>query len=227
MKLIIPSTTTTLPQLRPLLLPRSYATQQGSTSSSNTTRRRAVTPFNDTGYVPWHQLSAAEKASRTTQQSFNFGLILVGLGLTGGVAYFLYQDVFSPDSKTAYFNRAVDRIKKDPACLAALGDAKKIKAHGEATSNKWARAGPIASTLKKDAQGNDHLRLRFYVEGPLSNGTTHVHLVKPAGQADFEYRHLFVDIRGHQRIYLENAEAQSSTTGSKGFKLFGVNWGKP
>ncbi len=60
------------------------------------------------------------------------------------MAYFLYQDVFSPDSKTAYFNRAVDRIKKDSQCLSILGESKKITAHGEETANKWRRARPIA-----------------------------------------------------------------------------------
>lgn len=60
------------------------------------------------------------------------------------MAYFLYEDVFSSDSKTAYFNRAVDRIRKDPQCLALLGEGSKITAHGEETANKWRRARPIA-----------------------------------------------------------------------------------
>jgi import inner membrane translocase subunit TIM21 len=78
------------------------------------------------------------------QQTFNFGMVIVGLVMTGGVGYFLYQEVFSTDSKVAYFNRAVDRIKKDPRCLEMLGDSKKITAFGEETSNKWRRARPIA-----------------------------------------------------------------------------------
>jgi len=81
----------------------------------------------------------------------------------GGVSYFLYQEVFSPDSKTAYFNRAVDRIKKDPRCLELLGDAKKITAFGEETQNKWRRARPIASTLTTDSRGNEHLMMHFNV----------------------------------------------------------------
>ena len=44
----------------------------------------------------------------------------------------------------AYFNRAVDRIKKDHRCLELLGDSKKITAYGEETWNKWRRARPIA-----------------------------------------------------------------------------------
>ncbi|KAI0523675.1 import inner membrane translocase subunit tim-21, mitochondrial [Xylaria bambusicola] len=212
------------PLARPLLIQRSYATHRDTAKASSASRRKAVTPFNDDGFIPWRELSAAEKVSRATQQSFNFGLVAVGLLLTGGVGYFLYQDVFSPDSKTAYFNRAVDRIKQDPACLAVLGEAKKITAHGEETANKWRRARPIASTLKTDAQGNDHLVMQFYVEGPLNSGIVNVHLIKRTGRNEFEYKYLFIDVKGHQRIYLENADSKSSGGDSKKFRLFGINW---
>ncbi|KAI1119396.1 import inner membrane translocase subunit tim-21 [Nemania sp. NC0429] len=212
-----------VPPLRPLILRRSHASHRGPGKDPTAPRRRAVTPFNDNGFVPWNELSAVEKASRATQQSFNFGLVVVGLVLTGGVGYFLYQDVFSPDSKTAYFNRAVDRIKKDPACLAVLGEAKKITAHGDETANKWRRARPIASTLNTDAKGNQHLMMQFYVEGPLNTGAVNVHLVKRAGHNEFEYRYLFVDVKGHQRIYLENADTRPSSGSSKKLRLFGIN----
>lgn len=52
--------------------------------------------------------------------------------------------MFSPDSRTAQFNRAVDRIKQDSRCIEVLGNAKKITAHGEETANKWRRARPIS-----------------------------------------------------------------------------------
>jgi mitochondrial import inner membrane translocase subunit TIM21 len=56
----------------------------------------------------------------------------------------MYTEVFSPDSKTSHFNRAVDRVKKDPRCTELLGSSKKIIAYGEPTWNKWRRARPIA-----------------------------------------------------------------------------------
>jgi hypothetical protein len=65
-------------------------------------------------------------------------------GKQGGVGYVLYSEVFSPDSKTTHFNRAVDRIRADPRCLELLGEGKKITAFGEETHNKWRRARPIA-----------------------------------------------------------------------------------
>ncbi len=60
------------------------------------------------------------------------------------MGYFLYSEVFSPNSKVSYFNRAVDRIKADPRCVELLGESKKITAYGEETWNKWRRARPIA-----------------------------------------------------------------------------------
>ena len=67
----------------PFFLSRTYATQNslGATAAPRP-RKRKVTPFNDDGAVPWNQLSGGEKAARATQQSFNFGLVLVGIVLT-------------------------------------------------------------------------------------------------------------------------------------------------
>ncbi|KAI1482604.1 mitochondrial import inner membrane translocase subunit TIM21 [Daldinia eschscholtzii] len=213
-----------IPRLQPAIACRTYATHHSQPSNSTATKRKAVTPFNDNGFVPWSELSAAEKASRATQQTFNFGLVVVGLVLTGGIGYFLYTDVFSPDSRTAYFNRAVDRIKKDPECVRLLGDSKKIIAHGEETANKWRRARPIASTHKTDTRGDEHLVIHFHVEGPLNSGVAYLHLTKYANHDDFEYKYFWVDIKGHPRIYLENADAKPAGEGARNFKMFGVNW---
>ncbi|EJP65726.1 Mitochondrial import inner membrane translocase subunit TIM21 [Beauveria bassiana] len=210
--------------LRASTIARSYATQNTQGPTPLGPKRRSVTPFNDDGYVPWRELSIPEKAARATQQSFNFGLVLVGLVLTGGVGYLLWTDVFSPNSKTVQFNRAIDKIKKDDRCLELFGDAKKILAHGEETNNKWQRARPLASSERVDKQGVHHLLLHFHVEGPRNHGVAQVHMVKLPGHSDYEYKYLFVDVKGHERIYLENSEANRSATGKKGFTLFGAKW---
>ncbi|KHN98067.1 import inner membrane translocase subunit tim-21 [Metarhizium album ARSEF 1941] len=203
---------------------RSFATQGGHRASDSLgSKRRGVTPFNDDGYVPWSELSAGEKTARATQQTFNFGLVLVGLALTGAVGYFLWTDVFAPDSKISQFNRAVDKIKKDARCIEVLGDAKKIIAHGEETTNKWRRARPVASSERVDQQGNEHLLMHFHVDGPKQNGVAQLHMVRRRGEPDYEYKSLFLDVKGHERIYLENVHVPSSG-GKKQLSLFGVKW---
>jgi import inner membrane translocase subunit TIM21 len=203
-----------------------YATQNGlGTTAAPGPKRRTVTAFNDDGFVPWNQLSGGEKAARATQQTFNFGLVMVGIVLTGGVGYFLWTDVFSPDSKISQFNRVVDRIRKDQRCLELLGDGKKITAHGEETMNKWRRARPVASTENTDSQGTQHLMMHFYVEGSKNRGMVQLHMAKRRDQSDYEYRYLFLDVKGHDRVYLENAESAASGSAKKALSLFGVKWG--
>lgn len=186
-----------------------------------------MTPFNDDGRVAWTDLSGSEKVGRAAQQTVNFGMVILGLVLTGGVGYVLYTEVFSLDSKTSYYNRAVDRIKKDPRCLELLGDSRKIVAFGEETGNKWRRARPIASTASKDANGNDHLMIQFNIQGPRGSARVNLHLVKRAGGSEYEYKYFFLETRNRQRIYLENADAAARAEGkrkSEGLKMFGIRW---
>lgn len=59
---------------------RPYATHHHQSAAES--RRRAVTPFNDDGRVPWTELSAGEKTARAAQQTFNFGMVILGVVLT-------------------------------------------------------------------------------------------------------------------------------------------------
>lgn len=183
---------------------------------------------NDTGRVPWQNLTFGEKAARTTQQTFNFGLILLGIVATGGVATVLWLEVFSTDSKTAIFNRAADRVRKDSKCLELLAgeglhSKKDIKAYGEPSWSRWARNRTIASRLEKDRAGVEHLHMHFYVEGPQAKGTVNLHMVRKQGEKDFEYQMLALDVPGKQRHYLEHADAKSLDQRKQG-KMFGVRW---
>ena len=201
---------------------------RSASSQASASRRRAVTVVNDTGRVPWQQLSVVEKAARTTQQTFNVGLVLVGILATGGVATVLWLEVFSTDSKTAIFNRSADRVRKDTKCLELLAgeglhNKREVKAYGEPSWSRWARNRMIASRLEKDRAGMEHLHMHFYVEGPEAKGTVNVHMTRQPGEKEFEYRMLALDVPGRQRYYLENADAQKVDQRKQG-KMFGVRW---
>lgn len=152
----------------------------------------------------------------------------------------MYTEVFSPDSKTAHFGRAVDQVKNDPRCTEILGDSKKITAFGEASWNKWRRNRPIAlvefhssysstnskprSNISKDQRGVEHLIMHFNVEGPLNEGVVNLHMIKRPSDDEFIYKYLALDVRGHQRIYLENADASADSPAKNKSKFFGVSW---
>ncbi|SMR52873.1 unnamed protein product [Zymoseptoria tritici ST99CH_1E4] len=203
---------------------------RSATSSSipdAASRRRAVTVVNDTGRVPWTNLSTGEKFARSTQQTFNFGLIALGIVLTGGVATVLWLEVFSGDSKTAYFNRAADRVRADPKCremLAGEGmhSKREISAYGGPSWSRWARNRTVASRTETDRAGIEHLHMHFYVEGPVAKGTVNLHMAKRPG-GEFEYQVLALDVPGQVRHYLENASASKLDQRKQG-KMFGVRW---
>ncbi|KAK3209525.1 hypothetical protein GRF29_69g2082610, partial [Pseudopithomyces chartarum] len=182
---------------RPPTLPRkplaraAFSTSRPTLASPSSTpppqpTRRSVTVTNDTGAVRWSDLSPGEKASRTVQQSMNLSIVLVGIAMTCGVTYFLFSDVFSPSSKTAYFNRATSAIRAHPECQRLLGPGSEISAYGEASWSRLARNRFISSTEETEKWGTEHLRFRFYVEGPRGQGVAHVHLTKRPSQEEWE-----------------------------------------
>ncbi|MCJ1445210.1 MAG: mitochondrial import inner membrane translocase subunit tim21 [Stictis urceolatum] len=202
----------------PVIALNSLARRYASSSS----KRRQVTVANDDGRVAWSDLSTREKAARTTQQTFNFGLVIVGIVMTGGVSYFLYDAVFSSDSKVSHFNRAFEEIKASPRARELIGPSNKMKAYGENTWNRWTRNRAIASTITKDGYGRDNLLLNFYVEGPNGKGRVNVHMVRPEGGAHFEYKKLTLDVPGNKTIFLRNTDTPQDAR--KGFKFLGVEW---
>ncbi|KAF2999899.1 hypothetical protein E8E13_008514 [Curvularia kusanoi] len=177
--------------------------------------RKSITLTGDTGRVHWNQLSPGEKIVRTTQQSFNFVIVAVGIVATGGVAYFLFSDVFSPNSRTAYFNEATEKVRNDPRCQKLLGEGSQITAYGEG----W-RSNYIASTDETDKWGTAHMKFRFFVEGNGKQGVVHVHLIKKPSMATYEYAELLVDIKGQRSIDLASKEKQDHVAP----KIFGARW---
>ncbi|MCJ1485062.1 mitochondrial import inner membrane translocase subunit tim21 [Schaereria dolodes] len=199
-----------------------YSTQNNLRGAS-TALRKQVTVTNDDGRVQWRDLTVKEKAARTTQQTFNLGVILAGLFMTGGVAYFLYAEVFSTDSKTSHFNRAVNQLRTDPRAIEVLGPGKDIRAFGEPSWSKWTRNRPIASSVRKDGNGCEHLLMHFNVEGSEGSGVVNMHMTKKSGLSDYQYKYLALDVKGQSRIYLENADEVKDEK-KAGMKMFGVKW---
>lgn len=70
-----------LPSKHLLSLSRLYATSN-SPGVQKTPTRKQVTIRNDDGRVEWNELTIGEKVARTTQQTFNFGVVLAGLAGT-------------------------------------------------------------------------------------------------------------------------------------------------
>lgn len=209
----------------PLALPSSHRNYAAATNPKKglSASRKQVTVINNNGRIQWKDLKTGEKIARTTQQTFSFGLVLAGVAGTVLVVYFLYQEVFSSDSPTKHFNQAVDRIRGDSRALELLGSGRTIRAFGEPSQNKWTRNRPLASSVQTDRTGIEHLRMHFNVEGSTSSGVVFLHMVKGPGDQHYQYRLLALDVPGHARIYLENADGDEKKK-KPGFRMLGVQW---
>jgi import inner membrane translocase subunit TIM21 len=62
------------------------------------------------------------------------------------------------------------------------------------------------------------------VEGPLDKGVVNMHMIKKPSDSEFVYKYLALDVKGHQRIYLENADASLDSPAKSKTKFFGVSW---
>ena len=63
------------------VVPRKFLTSRSAPRQAIPSRKQ-VTVVGDDGRVQWQDLSRREKVARTTQQTFNFGLVLSGVFLT-------------------------------------------------------------------------------------------------------------------------------------------------
>lgn len=77
--------------------------------------------------------------------------------------------------------------------------------------------------VEKDGIGTEHLIMQFPVMGPKAKGRVKLHMTKEKDQKRFEYRYLALDVEGHQRIWLENRDAED-VDGRKSGRMFGVRW---
>ena len=69
-----------------------------------------------------------------------------------------------------------------------------------------------------------HATNKAQVESPLNKGVVRLHMIKHPGSSDFEYKYLFLDVKGHERIYLEKADESSKGKGKTKLSFFGVKW---
>ncbi|KAI8974423.1 TIM21-domain-containing protein [Pilobolus umbonatus] len=150
----------------------------------------------------WNELSTPQKVVAASKTTLNVGVILAGLALTTAIVYFTTSELFGSQSTVNLFSDAVDRLHENEEVKAFVGEP--FHAHGEPSQNKRRRNRRIHSQEMEGPDG-PHLFIRFYIEGPLSEGTVMVDMIKGANDK-WEYKQLFVDVPGRglpsKRIYV-------------------------
>lgn len=94
------------------------------------------------------------------------GVILLGVGLTGGLFYVIFRELFSSNSPQNIYSAALDRCVNDTRIQDALGAP--IKGFGEENSRR--RRRHVSHTLY-ELEGTKHIRMNFYIQGIRNKAT--------------------------------------------------------
>ncbi|NWX33477.1 TIM21 translocase, partial [Notiomystis cincta] len=182
----------------PLLLRaarQSFGTQAGglraeksSDSSKDVSVQRAL---NEETLV-----SAAQKVKEAGKDFTYFIVVLVGIGVTGGLFYVIFKELFSSSSPSKIYGNALEKCRSHPEIIGVFGDS--IKGYGEAT--RRGRRQHV-SHIEYVKDGLKHMRLKFYIEGTESGkqGTVHVEVKENLETGRLEVRYIFVDVETYPR----------------------------
>uniref|UniRef100_A0A8C2IMW4 Mitochondrial import inner membrane translocase subunit Tim21 n=1 Tax=Cyprinus carpio TaxID=7962 RepID=A0A8C2IMW4_CYPCA len=114
--------------------------------------------------------SAAQKVKQAGKDFTYLIVVLIGLSVTGGLLYVVFQELFSSSSPSKIYGQAFERCRSHPEVIGAFGEP--IKGFGE-TSRRGRRQQVSHGEYMKE--GLKYMRLKFYIEGsePGLRGTVH------------------------------------------------------
>lgn len=128
-----------------------------------------------------------ERIKENTKTASYTGVILLGVGLTGGLFYVIFRELFSSNSPQNIYSAALDRCVNDPQIQDALGAP--IKGFGEENSRR--RRRHVAHTIYQTEAGVKHIRMNFYIQGFRNRAT--VFLEKTAVSREREGKEIPLD----------------------------------
>ncbi|XP_075682597.1 mitochondrial import inner membrane translocase subunit Tim21 isoform X2 [Rhinoderma darwinii] len=136
-------------------------------------------------------LTAAQKVKRAGADFTYLIVAIIGAGVTGGLLYVVFTELFSSSSPSKLYGIAFEKCRKHPEVIGAFGEP--IKAFGEAT--RRGRRQHVASTeYLKD--GVTYMRLKFYISGsePRLQGVVHVDLKENPQSKKYEFQYVVVEM---------------------------------
>ncbi|WVQ79121.1 hypothetical protein IAT38_001216 [Cryptococcus sp. DSM 104549] len=148
-------------------------TTAGSAAREGAAGRDRVGPFplgvgpngRSKAWKSWKELGIGGKLIRTTQQTGNLAVILVGGALCVMLTFALTSELFAKNSPSVLYSQAVDLIRASDALDPHLLPPLKYT-HSPTSSAPVRGSPPIAHTfIRHPTSGRDHLLITFWVHG--------------------------------------------------------------
>lgn len=149
-----------------------------------------------------------EKIKETTKTVSYTGVILLGVGVTGVIFFYVFRELFSSNSPNSIYSEALEKCKQDPRVEDALGAP--IKGYGEETTRRR-RTHVSHAVYEKD--GVKHMRMRFYIKGIRNKGVVELDM-KQNDYGNYMCRYLLVQLDDHsgKTFIIEDNRAELDNT---------------
>lgn len=112
------------------------------------------------------QTSFATKTKENVKTASYGMVIVVGIGVTGVIAYTVLNELFSSNSPNALYEAAATQCKEHPKVQDMLGEP--IKAYGE--ESRRGRRNRVSHLVYQDEDGRKGVRVQFYLQGRRNRG---------------------------------------------------------
>ncbi|NXH11768.1 TIM21 translocase, partial [Bucco capensis] len=141
-------------------------------------------------------LSTAQKVKEAGRDFTYLIVVLVGIGVTGGLFYVIFKELFSSSSPSKIYGDALEKCRSHPEVIGVFGES--IKGYGEATRRGRRQ---FVSHIEYVKDGLKHMRLKFYIEGSETGkrGTVHVEVRENPESGRFEVRYIVVEVDTYPR----------------------------
>ncbi|EDL09351.1 mitochondrial import inner membrane translocase subunit Tim21 [Mus musculus] len=134
-------------------------------------------------------------------------VVLFGVGLTGGLLYAIFKELFFSSSPNIIYGKALGKCRTHPEVIGVFGEP--LKGYGE-MSRRGRRQHVRFSEYVNN--GLKRIRVKFYIEGsePGKQGTVHAEVEENPGSGQFEFRYIFVEVTPTRSIIVEDNRSEQS-----------------
>ncbi|XP_063087515.1 mitochondrial import inner membrane translocase subunit Tim21 isoform X2 [Cavia porcellus] len=136
-------------------------------------------------------------------------VVLIGIGITGGLFYVIFKELFSSSSPSIIYGKALEKCRTHPEVIGFFGEP--VRGYGEMTRRGRRHHVSFIDYVK---DGLKHTRVKFYIEGsePGRQGTVHAEVKENPNSGEYEFRYIFVEVESYPRktIIIEDNRFQEN-----------------
>lgn len=147
--------------------------------------------------------TATQKVKEAGRDFTYFIVVLIGIGITGGLFYVVFQELFSSSSPSKIYGDALEKCRSHPEVIGVLGEP--IKGYGETTRRGRRQHVSHKEYVKDDVKC---MWLKFYIQGsePRKEGIVYVDVKENPESKKYEVQYIFVEIDTYPRrtIFVED-----------------------